>query len=126
MSRFVDRLILDEVRLSETEVIQVRHCLTAIEESELQGSLMKAEYDVVTGEAKLNLIDWQRQHLMIAKAFIVDWNLRDENSNVVPYSREALESLDGDTVREISKAIDVLQRERRVEVQKKALGRSGR
>lgn len=120
MSRFVDDSATDEVTLSNGDKVWIRQRLTAPEQAALTRSLVTVQVDTATMQAREIAADWTSAYLGIVRAYLVNWNFRDDSGNAVPFSRPMIEKLDEDTVNEIARAIDVAQKTRKVSAEKNA------
>lgn len=110
MSRFVDRTATVEITLANGDTVQVRQKLTGVEQATLGRTLVKLKFDAEAGQMSMEEGDWHLQRIGIVKAFVTGWDFKDETGAPVPYTAEAVDNLDAETVAELSKAIDDLQR----------------
>lgn len=119
----MNRQATDELILAGGDKVKVRQRLTAAEEAELTRGLMRLRVDGATGTVDVQEGDWHLQRLAVVKAYILGWNFTDEDGTPVPFNLEKVDDLDGDTIEEIARLIDVAQKERR-ELREKKVGKS--
>ncbi len=132
MSRFVDRAATDVITLANGDKVWVRQKLTAREQAALDGKLIRFEMDMSESDEKAVMRprmvsgDWHEQKIEVCRAYIIDWDFKDDAGNVMTYSPEAFESLDDETIQEIAVAIDNLRAAHREAAEKKAPQLSGK
>ncbi len=113
MSRFVNRQATDEIVLTNGDTLQVRQRLTAAEDAELTRNLVQLKFDAKTGEAEVVTGDWHLMRQATVRAYVVTWDFKDDEGNLVAYATKLVDTLDSETVDEIAKAIDGLQTKRK-------------
>lgn len=121
MSRFVDRAKTDVITMSNGDKVEVRQRLSAAERAELNRNIVHMEYSIKSGEMRVTEGEWYRQKIEVLRAFIVDWDFKDDAGQTIPYKAALVEDLDEETVDEIADAIDKFQANRRDMAEKKGL-----
>ena len=114
-NRFVSA---DTVRLdlSDGDWIEVKAQLTYAETVELQAA--GVANTLQNGELTM---DWVRYAQARINAWLVDWSFEDAAEKRVPFTPQAVSTLDPDTAAEIDKALDVYL-ERQAEAKKATAG----
>lgn len=110
VSRFVDMAATVEIPLANGDKVWVRERLTAVEQARLTKSLIKVRFDPVEGKIQMDEGDWHLQQVAVVKAYLTGWDFTNGVGDDVPFSTEAIECLDTETVHEIAFAVDLLQK----------------
>lgn len=126
MSRFVNRTATDIIEMDNKDKVWVRQKLTALEQSELDKNLIRMELKADTQTPEMKMGDWHRQRIEICRAFVVNWDFKDDNGEIVVFNAELMEELDSETINEIATKIDLLQRARLEDSEKKVNKRSAK
>lgn len=111
-TRFVDKKATREVEMANGDHITLRQSLTGAERAELGGRLLDTEFDPATGVSRVRGLHLHRARIEVAHAYLVGWDFCDDEGQAVPVSRDAIESLDEDTIQEVCAHVDRLHRER--------------
>lgn len=126
MSRFVNMTAVDVVTLSNGDQVKVRQALSAEESAMLNKNLVHMEYQVDnddkgqrTGEMIFKGGEWYLQKIAICRAYLVDWDFKDDGGEPVSYDPALVSQLTEETVNEIAEGIDSLQNARREQFAKK-------
>ena len=121
MSRFVNQGEVDIIVLRNGDQVKVRQGLTALEVAMLRKDLIQFVYEARDDGPHISATggEWYLQQINICKAYIVSWDFKDDDGQLVTYSPDLVSTLSEDTVQEIAEAVDNLQQKRREENAKK-------
>lgn len=122
MSRFVDRAATVEITLRNGDKVQVREKLTGVEQAALTRNLVKLKFDAADSKMTMEEGDWHLQRIDIIKAHVVSWDFTDDAGQSVPYTPEAVDTLDTETVAELGEAIANMQRKQAEAIEKNGSG----
>ena len=105
------------------EHVDLRDELSAWERDQMYDGITEARFDPATSEAS-RILKVGTYNFAILGAYITGWQLFDSEGQLVPYTKEALHLLDGDTVGLLTQHVDSYQKES-AEGKKTAAGSTG-
>lgn len=103
----------DEITLKNGAKVWVRQELSAEQQAAFQRVLMTLHLNMETRQMELKDVSWERQQILLAQAYILDWNLPRA------YAKSAVEGLRPAVLEEICQGIDQLQSRRNEDAEKK-------
>lgn len=100
------KLTVVRLPLSEGDWVEVRERLSGVEKKRMSASAFQSLTQGKEEDKPQIGVDFAILTVARTKAYLVDWNFKDENDKPVKFSEDAIDALDEDTLKEIETALD--------------------